>query len=48
MADFDLFVIGGGSGGVACWRRAAIYGSWVFMAEASREGVTCLIRSGVL
>ena len=27
MADFDLLVIGGGSGGVACARRAAGYGA---------------------
>ena len=26
MSHFDLFVIGGGSGGVACARRAASYG----------------------
>ena len=29
MAEFDLLVIGGGSGGVACARRAASYGAQV-------------------
>ena len=29
MPDFDLFVIGGGSGGVACARRAASHGARV-------------------
>ena len=32
--DFDLFVIGGGSGGVACARRAAVHGARVGLAEA--------------
>lgn len=44
MADVDLFVIGGGSGGVACARRAASYGAKVAIAEASRLGGTCVIR----
>ena len=47
MADFDLFVIGGGSGGVACARRAASYGARVGLAEVSRYGGTCVIRGCV-
>ena len=35
LADFDLFVIGGGSGGVACARRAASYGARVALCEPS-------------
>ena len=44
MSDFDLFVIGAGSGGVACARRAASYGAKVAIAEGSRVGGTCVIR----
>ncbi len=44
MADFDLFVIGGGSGGVACARRAAAYGARVALCEPGRVGGTCVIR----
>ncbi|HYZ25350.1 MAG TPA: glutathione-disulfide reductase [Geminicoccaceae bacterium] len=44
MADFDLFVIGGGSGGVACARRAGAYGARVALCEPSRIGGTCVIR----
>lgn len=47
MADFDLFVIGGGSGGIACARRAAAYGARVALAEAGRLGGTCVIRGCV-
>ena len=47
MPDFDLFVIGGGSGGVACGRRAASYGAKVGLAEHSRLGGTCVIRGCV-
>ena len=47
MADFDLFVIGGGSGGVACARRAASHGARVGVAEHSRVGGTCVIRGCV-
>lgn len=47
LADFDLFVIGGGSGGVACARRAALHGARVALAEASRVGGTCVIRGCV-
>jgi len=44
VAHFDLFVIGGGSGGVACARRAGAYGARVGLAESSRVGGTCVIR----
>lgn len=47
MAEFDLFVIGGGSGGVACARRAASYGARVGLCEDSRLGGTCVIRGCV-
>ncbi|MGI9418346.1 MAG: glutathione-disulfide reductase [Geminicoccaceae bacterium] len=47
MADFDLFVIGGGSGGVACARRSASYGARVALCEDSRLGGTCVIRGCV-
>ncbi len=40
--DFDLFVIGGGSGGIATARRAAEYGAKVGIAEVSRLGGTCV------
>jgi glutathione reductase (NADPH) len=45
--DFDLFVIGGGSGGVSCARRAASHGAKVGVAEGSRVGGTCVIRGCV-
>ena len=44
LAHFDLFVIGGGSGGVACARRAGAYGAKVALCESSRIGGTCVIR----
>jgi glutathione reductase (NADPH) len=44
VAHFDLFVIGGGSGGVACARRAGAYGAKVALCEPSRIGGTCVIR----
>ena len=44
MAHFDLIVIGGGSGGVACARRAAGYGARVALCEDNRVGGTCVIR----
>ncbi|MEZ5835442.1 MAG: glutathione-disulfide reductase [Geminicoccaceae bacterium] len=47
MAQYDLFVIGGGSGGVACARRAASHGARVGIAERSRLGGTCVIRGCV-
>jgi len=42
--DFDLFVIGGGSGGVRAARLAAGYGARVAVAEEHRIGGTCVIR----
>ncbi|WP_431854804.1 glutathione-disulfide reductase [Azospirillum sp.] len=45
--DFDLFVIGAGSGGVAASRRAASYGARVAICEGSRVGGTCVIRGCV-
>jgi glutathione reductase (NADPH) len=38
----DLFVVGGGSGGIATARRAAEYGARVALAEAGRLGGTCV------
>ena len=40
--DFDLFVIGGGSGGVRCARIAASYGARVGVAESTHWGGTCV------
>jgi len=40
--DFDLIVIGGGSGGIATARRAAEYGQKVAVVEAERLGGTCV------
>ncbi len=45
--DFDLFVIGGGSGGIATARRAAEYGAKVGVAESDRLGGTCVNRGCV-
>lgn len=46
--DFDLFVIGGGSGGVRAARIAAgDHGARVAIAEESRFGGTCVIRGCV-
>lgn len=42
--DYDLFVIGGGSGGVRAARLAASLGLRVGVAEESRMGGTCVIR----
>jgi glutathione reductase (NADPH) len=49
MAEFDvdLFVIGGGSGGVRAARIAAGYGARVVVAEQYRMGGTCVIRGCV-
>ncbi len=44
MADYDLFVIGAGSGGVRASRMAARYGARVGICEHSRVGGTCVIR----
>ncbi len=45
--DVDLFVIGGGSGGVRAARVAAEHGARVAIAEESRWGGTCVIRGCV-
>jgi glutathione reductase (NADPH) len=45
--DFDLFVIGGGSGGVRAARIAAGHGARVGIAEEYRFGGTCVIRGCV-
>lgn len=45
--DFDLFVIGGGSGGVRAARIAASHGARVGIAEEFRMGGTCVIRGCV-
>ncbi len=45
--DYDLFVIGGGSGGVRAARRAAATGARVGIAEEYRYGGTCVIRGCV-
>ncbi len=45
--DYDLFVIGGGSGGVRAARVAAAAGARVALAEESRMGGTCVIRGCV-
>jgi len=47
MADFDLFVIGAGSGGVRAARVAAGYGARVAIAEEYKVGGTCVIRGCV-
>ncbi|MFY0692021.1 MAG: glutathione-disulfide reductase [Paracoccaceae bacterium] len=45
--DYDLFVIGGGSGGVRAARVAAAQGAKVALAEENRMGGTCVIRGCV-
>jgi glutathione reductase (NADPH) len=45
--DFDLFVIGAGSGGVRASRIAAAHGAHVGVAEEYRVGGTCVIRGCV-
>ncbi|MFN6952247.1 MAG: glutathione-disulfide reductase [Albidovulum sp.] len=45
--DYDLFVIGGGSGGVRAARIAAQAGARVGLAEEYRMGGTCVIRGCV-
>ncbi len=42
--DYDLLVMGAGSGGLAAAKRAASYGARVAIAEADRVGGTCVIR----
>jgi len=45
--DYDLFVIGAGSGGVRASRVAAGHGARVAVAEEYRVGGTCVIRGCV-
>lgn len=45
--DYDLFVIGAGSGGVRASRIAAAHGARVAVAEEYRVGGTCVIRGCV-
>lgn len=45
--DYDLFVIGAGSGGLAASKRAASYGAKVAIAENDMVGGTCVIRGCV-
>lgn len=47
MKQVDLFVIGGGSGGVRAARVAAGHGARVALAESHRLGGTCVIRGCV-
>ena len=45
--DYDLFVIGAGSGGVRAARLTALDGKKVAVAEEYRVGGTCVIRGCV-
>ncbi|MEM8697394.1 MAG: glutathione-disulfide reductase [Pseudomonadota bacterium] len=45
--DYDLFVIGAGSGGVRAARVSAAYGAKVAIAEEHKVGGTCVIRGCV-
>jgi glutathione reductase (NADPH) len=45
--EFDLIILGAGSGGVAASRRAALHGARVAVVEGSRVGGTCVIRGCV-
>ena len=47
MADFDLFVIGAGSGGVRAARVSSANGARVAIAEEHKVGGTCVIRGCV-
>lgn len=47
IAEYDLFVIGAGSGGVRAARVAASHGARVAVAEEDRFGGTCVIRGCV-
>ena len=42
--DYDLFVIGAGSGGVRAARTAAAQGAKVGVCEDNRIGGTCVLR----
>jgi glutathione reductase (NADPH) len=45
--DYDLFVIGAGSGGLAASKRAAAFGAKVAISEGDLVGGTCVIRGCV-
>ena len=45
--DYDLLVIGAGSGGVRASRIAASYGARVAVIEENRPGGTCVLRGCV-
>jgi len=45
--DYDLIVLGAGSGGLAAAKRAASYGARVAIVEGDRVGGTCVIRGCV-
>ncbi|MEA5525456.1 FAD-dependent oxidoreductase, partial [Nodularia spumigena] len=45
--DYDLFVIGTGTGGLAAAKQAASYGVRVAMAEQETIGGTCVNRGCV-
>jgi glutathione reductase (NADPH) len=47
MADFNLFVVGAGSGGVRAARVASAHGAKVAVAEEHKVGGTCVIRGCV-
>ena len=47
MSDYDLIVIGAGSGGVRASRLSSTYGAKVAIVEESRFGGTCVIRGCV-
>lgn len=40
--DYDLITIGGGSGGIACSKRAASYDKKVLCVERGKLGGTCV------
>ncbi|MCH1424997.1 MAG: FAD-dependent oxidoreductase, partial [Burkholderiales bacterium] len=42
MSNYDLIVIGGGSGGVATANRASSYGAKVVLIEKGQMGGTCV------
>jgi len=45
--QFDLIVVGAGSGGLAAAKRAASYGAKVAIIEVNKVGGTCVIRGCV-
>ena len=47
MKNYDLIVVGGGSGGLAAAQRAAEYGAQVALFESGRLGGTCVNRGCV-